>query len=1054
MITHIINWCTRNRLVVLVLTLALVVVGVESLSRLSLDALPDLSDVQVIVKTDYAGQAPQFVEDQVTYPLAASLLSVPGTKAVRGFSMFGESLIYVIFEDGTDIYWARSRILENLSQAAGQLPENAVPTLGPDASGVGWIYEYALVDKSGNTPPDELRALQDFYLKLELQSLPGVAEVASVGGKARQFQIDVDPLKLAAHGLDLGSVAQAVRNSNQSSGGSAFEMARAEYLVRSNGYLRHTTDFEDIPLYTDSAGNVIRLKQIADISTGPSPRRGIAELDGKGEVTGGIVVMRHGENALTTIRGVAARLQELRAGLPAGVEIVTTYDRSGLIERAVETLRNKLLEESLVVALICGIFLFHFRSSLVAIVTLPIGILVALWIMRLQGVSANIMSLGGIVIAVGAMIDAAIVMIENMHRHLERSSDPSGKTLDVWPVVRQSAGEVGPALFFSLLVITVSFLPVFTLTGQEARLFSPLAYTKTYAMAAAAILAITLTPVLMGYAIRGRIPPESANPINRVLKRLYQPVLYAALRHPKTVVLAAALSLATIAFPLSKLGSEFMPPLDEGDLLYMPTTLPGVSADEAADILRRTDQLIAAMPEVERVFGKAGRAETATDPAPLSMLETTIMLKPRSEWPEGRTKQGLIEDLDQTVRLAGLTNSWGYPIKTRIDMQSSGIRTPLGIKITGPDVAELERIAIEMESVLRTVPGARSVFAERIGAGRYVDIDIDRQQAARYGLSINAIQSVVEGAMGGQALGTVIDGRERYPIVLRYTRAHRDSLPALNEMRIKSPNGTLVALRDVAQVHVSDGPTAVKSENARPVAYVFIDLATTDAGAYLSAAQAALDQQVQFDVGYTMSWEGQYLQYQDGKPRLLAAVALTLLLISTLLFLHFRDAIKVAMVLLCLPFSLIGGLWIIYLLEYQLSVAVFIGLIALAGVAAEFGVVMLLYLDQALAAMAKEKPTLTRADVRSAIVSGALLRLRPKAMTVAVILGGLLPVMFSDDAGADVMKRIAAPLIGGMVSAPLFSLVVIPALYLLIFRRKSVAATAPEPNPAPVVDAL
>ncbi|CAL63350.1 Cation efflux system protein CusA [Herminiimonas arsenicoxydans] len=1033
MIARTIAWSIRNRLVVLVASLILIVVGIESLSRLALDALPDLSDVQVIVKTDFPGQAPQFVEDQVTYPLAASLLSVPGTKAVRGFSMFGESYVYVIFKDGTDIYWARSRILENLSQVAGRLPAGAQPTLGPDASGVGWVYEYALLDRSGHTPVEKLRALQDFYLKLELQSVPGVAEVASLGGMARQFQVDVDPVRLAAHNLDLGQVAQAVKNSNQSSGGAAFEMARAEYLVRSNGYLRNTADFDDIPVMTDSAGNVIRLKQVANLTVGPQPRRGIAELDGKGEVTGGIVVMRHGENALTTIRGVKARLEELKKGLPPGVEIVPTYDRSGLIERAVHTLRDKLLEESLAVALICGIFLFHFRSSLVAIVTLPIGILVALWIMRLQGVSANIMSLGGIAIAVGAMVDAAIVMIENMHRHLEKIPLAQQRE-DVWDIVRQSATEVGPALFFSLLVITLSFLPVFTLTGQEARLFTPLAYTKTYAMAAAAMLAITLTPVLMGYAIRGRIPPESANPLNRVLKRIYQPALHAALRHPKMILLAAAVSLLTLAFPLSQLGSEFMPPLDEGDLLYMPTTLPGISADEAADILRRTDQLIAAMPEVERVFGKAGRAETATDPAPLSMLETTIILKPRSEWPAGSTKQGLIEKLDQTVRLAGLTNSWGYPIKTRIDMLSTGIRTPLGIKISGPDMAQLERLSIDIESALRAVPGTRSVFAERIGAGRYVDIDIDRQQAARYGLSVADIQSVTESAVGGQTIGTIIDGRERFPITLRYSRSDRDSPRALGDIRIKAPSGALIMLRDVARVHVSDGPTEIKSENARPVAYVFIDLATPDAGRYLEAAQQVLDQKIKFGTGYTMSWQGQYLNYQNGKPRLWSAVALTLLLVMALLFLHFRNAVKVGLVLLCLPFSLIGGLWFIYLLGYQLSVAVIIGLIALSGVAAEFGIVMLLYLDQALAALKEQKARIDDADLLSAIISGALLRLRPKAMTVAVILGGLLPVMFSDEAGADVMKRIAAPLIGGMISAPLFSLIVIPAFYLLIHR--------------------
>lgn len=1041
MIARTIDWSIRNRLVVLVASLILILGGIESLSRLSLDALPDLSDVQVIVKTDFPGQAPQFVEDQVTYPLAASLLSVPGTKAVRGFSMFGESYVYVIFKDNTDIYWARSRILENLSQAAGRLPAGAQPTLGPDASGVGWVYEYALVDRSGRISAEKLRALQDFYLKLELQSVPGVAEIASLGGMARQFQVDVDPVKLAAYNLDLGQVAQAVKNSNQSSGGAAFEMARAEYLVRSNGYLHTTTDFDDIPLMADSAGNVVRLKQVANITVGPQPRRGVAELDGKGEVTGGIVVMRHGENALATIRGVKARLEELKKGLPAGVEIVPTYDRSGLIERAVRTLRDKLLEESLAVALICGIFLFHFRSSLVAIVTLPIGILSALWIMRLQGVSANIMSLGGIAIAVGAMVDAAIVMIENMHRHLEKTPLMPHQKRDVWPIVRRSATEVGPALFFSLLVITLSFLPVFTLTGQEARLFSPLAYTKTYAMAAAAMLAITLTPVLMGYAIRGRIPPESANPLNRGLKRAYQPVLYAALRHPKKTLFAALICLATLALPLSQLGSEFMPPLDEGDLLYMPTTMPGVSADEAADILRRTDQLIAAMPEVARVFGKAGRAETATDPAPLSMLETTIILKPRSEWPAGSSRQNLIEKLDQTVRLAGLTNSWGYPIKTRIDMLSTGIRTPLGIKISGPDMAELERLSIEMESALRTIPGTRSVFAERIGAGRYIDIDIDRQQAARYGLSVAEIQGVVESAVGGQTVGTIIDGRERFPITLRYSRSDRDSPQALGEIRIKAPNGALVMLRDVARVHVSDGPTEIKSENARPVAYVFIDLSTPDAGRYLAAAQEVLDQKIKFGTGYTMAWQGQYLNYQNGKPRLWAAVVLTLLLVTALLFLHFRDAVKVALVLLCLPFSLIGGLWFVYLLGYQLSVAVVIGLIALSGVAAEFGIVMLLYLDQALATLKEKNPAPAQTDLLSAIIAGALLRLRPKAMTVAVILGGLLPVMFSDDAGADVMKRIAAPLIGGMVSAPLFSLIVIPAFYLLIHRHRT-AATA------------
>lgn len=1032
MIARIITWSIRNRLLVLAACLALLAGGTLSLTRLSLDALPDLSDVQVIVKTELAGQAPQLVEDQLTYPLAAALLAVPGTKAVRGFSMFGESYVYVIFKDGTDLYWARSRILESLSQATGRLPAGAVPTLGPDASGVGWVFEYALVDKSGNTPPDRLRALQDFYLKLELQSVPGVAEVASLGGMARQFQVDADPARLAAHNVGLEEVAQAVKDANQAGGGAPIEMARAEYLLRANGYLRKPSDFEHIPVPAE--GGTLRLGQLAQTSIGPQPRRGLADLDGKGDVTGGIVVMRHGENALATIAAVKERLEQLKKALPPGVEIVTTYDRSGLIERAVRTLRDKLLEESLAVAVICAVFLFRLRSALVAIVTLPLGILAALWIMRLQGVSANIMSLGGIAIAVGAMVDAAIVMIENMHRHLELQ--PERKAGDnIWPVVQKAATEVGPALFFSLLIITVSFLPVFTLTGQELRLFAPLAYTKTYAMAAAAMLAITLTPVLMGYLINGKLPSESANPVNRVLKRAYKPLLEAALARPRTIIALALLLLATVAIPLQRIGSEFMPPLDEGDLLYMPTTLPGVSAAEAADLLQRTDRIIAAMPEVARVFGKAGRADTATDPAPLSMLETTIMLKPRSEWPEGSARDNaeLIQKLDQAVRLPGLTNSWGFPIKTRIDMLSTGIRSALGIKLSGPDLATLDRQAQQVETLLRTLPGTRSVFADRIGAGRYIDVSVKREAAARYGLSVAAIQGALQGAVGGESIGTIIDGRERYPIVLRYPRADRDGLAALEQIRLKGAGGALVPLREVADVIVADGPTELKSENARPVAYVYVDLAGADAGRYLEQAQSLLDAQFKLEPGVTLSWQGQYLQFKDGKLRLWSAIGMTLLLVAGLLYLHFRDLTKLALVLACLPFSVTGGLWLTYLLDYQLSVAVVIGLIALAGVATEFGIVMLLYLDQAL----EEQPR----QPHKAIMAGALLRLRPKAMTVAVILGGLLPVMLSDDAGADVMKRIAAPLIGGMITAPLFSLIVIPAVYWLLRRPRSANRT-------------
>ncbi|CAN7548519.1 efflux RND transporter permease subunit [Duganella sp. LjRoot269] len=1021
MIARIIDWSVRNRLIVLALCLLLLIGGIESLFRLKLDALPDLSDVQVIVKTDLPGQSPQLVEDQLTYPLAASLLSVPGTKAVRGFSMFGESYVYVIFKDGTDLYWARSRILESLSQSTGKLPAGVAPTLGPDASGVGWVFEYALVDKSGKTSPARLRALQDFYLKLELQSVPGVAEVATLGGLARQFQVEADPARLAAHGVTMEQLSQAVKDANQAGGGAPIEMARAEYLLRSNGYLKNPSDFDNIPVQTDAG--VLRLKQLANVTTGPQQRRGIADLNGAGDVTGGIIVMRHGENAITTIAGVKERLEQLKKGLPPGVEIVTTYDRSGLIERVVHTLRDKLLEESIVVAIICGVFLFRVRSALVAIVTLPLGILAALWIMRVQGVSANIMSLGGIAIAVGAMVDAAIVMIENMHRHLEKQ-----EAHDIWVVVRKAATEVGPALFFSLIIITISFLPVFTLSGQEVRLFAPLAYTKTYAMAAAAMLAITLTPVLMGYAINGKLPPESANPVNRFLKRLYRPVLNVALTRPKATLVLATILLATAAIPFSRIGSEFMPPLDEGDLLYMPTTLPAISAAEAADLLQRTDAIIAAMPEVERVFGKAGRSDSATDPAPLSMLETTIMLKPKSQWPVGSSKNNaeLIAKLNETVRLAGLTNSWGFPIKTRIDMLSTGIRSALGVKISGPDVATLENQAKQVESMLRTLPGTRSVFAERVQSGRYIDVEVLREDAARYGLSVAGIQRAIQMAVGGESISTVIDGRERYPVTLRFPRGDRDGLGTLEEIRLKGAGGSVVPLREVARLTIADGPTELKSENARPVAYVFVDLSDADAGRYLEQAQKLLDEHLVLEPGYTLSWQGQYMNFKEGKARLWSAIVMTLLLVSALLFLHFRDVRKVVLVLACLPFSVIGGIWLTYLLGYQLSVAVVIGLIALAGVATEFGIVMLLYLDQAL----EEQP----GNPYSAILAGALLRLRPKAMTVAVILGGLLPVMLSDDAGADVMKRIAAPLIGGMITAPLFSLIVIPAVYWLALR--------------------
>ncbi|RFC38758.1 MAG: Cu(I)/Ag(I) efflux system membrane protein CusA/SilA [Candidatus Nitrotoga sp. CP45] len=1025
MIARVISWSLRNHLLVLLLAALISAWGIYSLRHTALDAIPDLSDVQVIIKTTYPGQSPQAVEDQVTYPLTSALLSVPGSTAVRGFSMFGESFIYIIFKDGTDPYWARTRVLEYLSQMAGKLPPGVTPALGPDASGVGWIFEYALTDRQHRHDPDELRALQDFFLKYELQSLPGVAEVASVGGMVRQYQIEVNPTRLAAYKLTLDSVAQSVRDSNLSGGGSVVEMGRAEYMIRARGYLKTLDDFRQIPLGTDAQGIPIRLQDVAHIQTGPEARRGVVDLDGEGEVVGGIVVMRYGNNALETIERVKTRLQELKAGLPQGVELVVTYDRSGLIKRAVSTLREKLIEESLAVALVCLLFLFHLRSSLVAVVTLPIGILAAFIIMQQQGVSANIMSLGGIAIAIGAMVDAAIVMIENMHKHLERA----GAKPDYWQVVKASSLEVGPALFFSLLVITISFLPVLTLDGQEGRLFAPLAYTKTYAMAASAFLAITLTPVLMGYFIRGRIRPEQRNPLNRILQALYRPVLLAALSKRKLTVLATLLLLATVAWPLAKLGSEFMPPLYEGDLLYMPTTLPGLSVDEAANILQITDRLIRALPEVERVFGKAGRADTATDPAPLSMLETTILLKPRDQWPPGETVEQLIHKLDDQVRLPGLTNSWGYPIRTRIDMLSTGIRTPLGIKVTGPDLAGIAELAQQIAAAIKNVPGTRTVFAERATGGRYLDIDINRAQAARYGVTVADVQRLVQGAIGGENIGTVIDGRERFQINLRYPRALRDSLSALAASRITLPSGAQVPLGELAHLHFSEGASEIKSENARLTAYVYIDITGRDLGGYVGEAKRTLEKSVTLPPGYAIAWSGQYVNLQHAKERMQWVIPLTLILAILLLYMHFRHFGKVLLVLLCLPFSLIGGFWLVYALGYNLSVAVAVGFIALAGVAAEFGVVMLLYLDNAIEDLRSAGRLNNRHDLHQAIIQGALLRIRPKMMTVSVIVVGLLPVMFSQGAGAEVMKRIAAPLVGGMLTAPLLSLIVIPVLY-------------------------
>jgi copper/silver efflux system protein len=1037
LIKRVIDWSLRNRLFVLLFSLMLALAGIYALRDMTLDAIPDLSDAQVIVKTSYPGQSPDIVEDQVTYPLTSAFLSVPGSTAVRGFSMYGESYVYIIFKDGTDPYWARSRVLEFLSQIASRLPQGVTPALGPDASGVGWVFEYALVDRKHRYDQDQLRAVQDYYLKYELQSLPGVAEVASVGGIVKQFQIEIDPNRLAAYHITTEQVAKAVRDSNSASGGSVLEMGRSEFMLREKGYLRSLADFGKVPVSPGKDGVPVLLRDIAHISIGGEARRGVTDLDGEGEATGGIVVMRYGSNALDTVQAVKQRLAEIKSGLPEGVEVVVTYDRSGLIRNAVDTLQSKLIEESIVVALVCILFLLHLRSSMVAIMTLPIGILAAFVVMRLQGVTANIMSLGGIAIAIGAMIDAAIVMIENMHKHLERHLlEHGGAGANHWQAARASAHEVGPALFFSLLIITVSFLPVFALTGQEGKLFSPLAYTKTYAMAASALLAVTLTPVLMGYFVRGKIRPEKSNPLNRMMQAVYLLLLNRAFKHRKETIFLALLLLLSALWPASKIGSEFMPPLYEGDLLYMPTTLPGISIDEAANILQITDRLIRQMPEVERVYGKAGKADTALDPAPLSMLETVIRLKPRSEWPAGESTEDFIRKLDSEVNLPGLTNSWGYPIRTRIDMLSTGIRTPLGIKITGPDSKGISELAQQIETVLRKIKGTRSVFAERIEGGHYLDIDVDRDRAARYGITVADVEQLVESAVGGKNISTMVIGRERYPINLRYMRSFRNSVDALSKSRVTMPNGDSVPLGNLARIGIHDGPTEIKSENGRLVGYVYINTENRDLGGYVEEAKIQIEKSVQAKPGFAIAWSGQYANLEHARARLHWLIPITLLLVCLLLFMHFKNFGKVLLVLLCLPFSLVGGVWLIYLLGYPVSVAVVVGFIALAGVATEFGVVMLLFLDKAIESFRAAGKLTSAQMLREAIIQGAVLRLRPKMMTVSVIIAGLLPVMYGQAIGTDVMKRIAAPLIGGMVTAPILSLIIIPVVYLWWQEKK------------------
>jgi Cu(I)/Ag(I) efflux system membrane protein CusA/SilA len=1094
MLDKIIHASIRNRFLVLLATMMLGAWGVVTLQHTPLDAIPDLSDVQVIIRTAYPGQSPRVVEEQVTYPLTTTMLSVPGANVVRGYSFFGDSYVYVIFEDGTDLYWARSRVLEYLNQAASSLPEAVSPQIGPDATGVGWVFSYALVDRSGKHDLAELTSLQNWFLKYELQTVSGVAEVATVGGMVRQYQVVLDPQKLRTYSIPVSRVSQAIKNANQEVGGSVLELGEAEYMVRTRGYLSTLEDIENIPIDVSENGTPILLRDLAVVQIGPEMRRVVADLDGEGEITGGIIVMRYGENALATIDAVKEKLEQLKHGLPDGVEIVTTYDRSSLINRAVDNLSEKLIEEFVVVALVCLLFLFHIRSAFVAIVTLPLGILVAFIIMRHQGVNANIMSLGGIAIAIGAMVDAAIVMIENAHKHLEQYKHQYGhmpKGDEHWKVIAISATEVGPALFYSLLIITLSFLPVFTLEAQEGRMFAPLAYTKTYAMAVAAALAITLVPVLMGFFIRGKIPDERTNPLNRFLVFLYAPILELVLKLPRFTIMMSLLAALTLVIPVSGikgmleplkwpfqivqiynddepspaietidgwqsslskswrntfqdmpwlarfadgLGSEFMPELDEGDLMYMPTTMPGISIGKAQQLLQQTDRLIKTTPEVKSVYGKIGRADTATDPAPLTMIETLIQFHPKEQWRPGMTLEKIIDEMDEKLDFPGITNAWVMPIKTRIDMLATGIKTPVGIKVAGPDLKVIEDIGKQIEKVIMTVPGTTSAYSERVAGGRYIEIRPNRLAAARYGLNISDINEMVAVAVGGITITTTVEGLERYPVNLRFPREQRDDVEKLRELPLLTKSGEQVPLGQVAEVLITDGPPMLKSENARINGWTFVDIRGVDIGSYVNQARAVVEEKVELPPGYSIAWSGQYEYMLRAKEKLIQVVPVTLLIIFVLLYLTFRHVGEAALVMLSLPFALIGGFWLIFVLGYNLSVAVAVGLIALTGVAAEFGVIMLIYLDKSLREMEQQGP-MTVAKLKEAIMEGAALRVRPKAMTVAVIVAGLIPIMLGEGTGSEVMKRIAAPMVGGMITAPLLSLFVVPAIYLVWKRR-------------------
>ena len=1024
MISHIIEYSIKNKFLVMLATVFIIAAGIYALARTPLDAIPDLSDVQVIVFTEYPGQAPQVVEDQVTYPLTTAMLSVPFAKTVRGYSFFGISFVYIIFEDGTDLYWARSRVLEYLNFVSGRLPQGVTPSLGPDATGVGWVYEYTL--ESDRHDLAQLRSIQDWFLRYELASIAGVSEVAAVGGHVKQYQVVVDPHQLQAYNIPLQKIKTAIQRSNRDVGGRLVEMGETEFMVRGLGYIRSPEDLLNIPLSTSPDGTPVLVRNVAQVKIGPELRRGIADNNGQGEVVGGIIVMRYGENALKVIENVKRRINEIASGLPEGVTIKPVYDRSALILRAIDNLRNTLLEEGLIVALVCVVFLFHFRSALVGIFTLPMGVFISFIIMQWQGINANIMSLGGIAIAVGVMVDASIVMIENVHKHIEKD----GGRKPHWEIVTDASKEVGPALFFSLLIIAISFLPVFTLEAQEGRLFRPLAYTKTYAMVGSALMAITIVPVLMGYMIRGHIRPEAKNPVNRLLIWIYLPVIRLVMKAKILVVILAVAALAATIIPWKRIGTEFMPPLNEGDLLYMPTTLPGISITKAKELLQQTDRIIAAFPEVENVFGKVGRAETATDPAPLSMIETTITLKPQSEWRQGMTPEKLIDELDQAIQFPGLTNAWTMPIKTRIDMLSTGIKTPVGLKLMGEDLSVLSDLGEKVEAVIRKVPGTLSVYAERVTGGNFLDFRIDRGQAARYGLTVGDIQDIIMSAVGGMNITQTVEGLARYPVNLRYGSELRDSPEKLRRILVPTPSGAQIPITQLADIRIVKGPPVIKSENARNNAWVYVDITGVDIGTYVQRAQTAVREQIDLPAGYSIVWSGQYEYMVRAQNRLMIVVPMTLLIIFLLLYLNFKSVAESLIVMLSVPFSLTGGIWLMDLLGYNMSIAVGVGFIALAGVAAETGVVMLIYLD-----LAYEKfrdrygDGFNRQHLQQAIEEGAALRVRPKMMTVVATMAGLLPIMWNHGTGSEVMKRIAAPMVGGMVSATILTLVVVPAIY-------------------------